>query len=37
MRIAFDSVPLIADRMTGIGYCQAGQVKSLAKLYKNDK
>lgn len=37
MQIAFDSVPLISDRMTGIGYCQAGQVSSLIEIFKKDK
>lgn len=32
MRIAFDALPLLG-RKTGIGCCEAGQVKALAKLY----
>lgn len=31
MEIAFDALPLLG-RMTGIGYCEAGQVQALAKL-----
>ncbi|MDE6776446.1 MAG: hypothetical protein K2J25_00775, partial [Oscillospiraceae bacterium] len=32
MRIAFDALPLLG-RKTGIGYCEAGQVTALARLY----
>ncbi len=32
MNIAFDALPLMG-RLTGIGYCEAGQVKALAKLH----
>lgn len=32
MNIAFDAVPLVSDRMTGIGWCEAGQTTALAKL-----
>ena len=32
MRIAFDALPLLGKK-TGIGCCEAGQVKALAKLY----
>lgn len=36
MHIAFDAAPVISERMTGIGYCQSGQVKALSKIYKKD-
>lgn len=32
MNIAFDALPLMG-RLTGIGYCEAGQVTALAKLH----
>ncbi len=32
MEIAFDALPLLG-RLTGIGYCEAGQVKAMAKLH----
>lgn len=33
MDIQFDALPLISDRMTGIGWCEAGQTMALAKLH----
>lgn len=33
MHIEFDAVPLVSDRMTGIGWCEAGQTTSVARLY----
>lgn len=33
MNIAFDALPLISDRMTGIGWCEAGQTTSMARLH----
>lgn len=36
MRIAMDALPLVGERMTGIGYCQAGQLRALAKLHPED-
>lgn len=33
MNIAFDAVPLISDRITGIGWCEAGQTMAMARLY----
>ena len=33
MRIAFDALPLLGRR-TGIGYCEAGQVEAMTRLYK---
>ena len=32
MKIAFDAIPLLG-RMTGIGYCEAGQVKAMTRLH----
>lgn len=32
MRIAFDAIPLLG-RMSGIGWCEAGQVSALTRLY----
>lgn len=37
MRIAFDVLPLIGRRMTGIGYCEAGQIQALTRLYPDDE
>ena len=37
MNIAFDAVPLISDRMTGIGWCEAGQTTAMARLFPNNK
>ena len=37
MRIAFDVLPLIGCRMTGIGYCEAGQIQALTRLYPDDE
>lgn len=36
MRIAFDALPLISQRMTGIGYCELGQIQALAQLHPED-
>ena len=33
MKIAFDAVPLVSDRMTGIGWCEAGQTTAMARLH----
>ena len=33
MQVAFDALPLIGQRMTGIGYCEAGQIQALADCY----
>ncbi len=33
MQIAMDAQPLIGGRMTGVGYCQVGQLEALAKLH----
>lgn len=37
MNIAFDAVPLISDRITGIGWCEAGQTMALARLHPENK
>ncbi|MBP3242480.1 MAG: glycosyltransferase family 4 protein [Ruminococcus sp.] len=37
MNISFDAVPLISDRMTGIGWCEAGQTMALARLYPENR
>lgn len=36
MNIAFDVLPLIGCRMTGIGYCEAGQIQALSRLHPED-
>ncbi|MBR4023586.1 MAG: glycosyltransferase family 4 protein [Ruminococcus sp.] len=33
MNIAFDALPLISDRITGIGWCEAGQTMAMARLH----
>lgn len=33
MKITFDAIPLISDKITGIGWCEAGQTMKLAELY----
>ena len=37
MNIAFDAIPLISDRITGIGWCEAGQTMAMAKLHPENK
>lgn len=37
MNIAFDALPLISDRITGIGWCEAGQTMALARLFPENK
>ncbi|HRR76991.1 MAG TPA: glycosyltransferase family 1 protein [Ruminococcus sp.] len=37
MKITFDAIPLIADKITGIGWCEAGQTTAMARLFpEND-
>ena len=36
MRIEFDALPLVSEKMTGIGWCEAGQTTALAKLHPED-
>lgn len=33
MNISFDVLPLISDKMSGVGYCQAGLVTSIVKAH----
>ncbi|MDE5946487.1 MAG: glycosyltransferase family 4 protein [Oscillospiraceae bacterium] len=33
MKIAFDAVPLVSEKITGIGWCEAGQTDAMARLY----
>ncbi len=37
MKIAFDAVPLIGEKMTGVGWCEAGQTTAMAKLHPEEK
>lgn len=37
MNITFDAVPIIADKITGIGWCEVGQTQAIARLFPNDK
>lgn len=36
MNIQFDALPLISDRMTGIGWCEAGQTTAMARMHPED-
>lgn len=33
MNITFDAVPIIADKITGIGWCEVGQTQTVARLF----
>jgi len=37
MNISFDVLPLISDKMSGVGYCQAGLVTSIIKQHPENK
>lgn len=37
MKITFDAVPIITDKITGIGWCEVGQTQAIARLFPNDK
>lgn len=37
MKITFDAIPLIADKISGIGWCEAGQTMTIAALHPDDK
>lgn len=37
MKIAFDALPLISEKMTGIGYCQTGQIQALMALHPEEQ
>ena len=36
MNVTFGAVPVIAERITGIGWCEIGQTQALAKLFPED-
>lgn len=36
MNITFDAVPIISEKITGIGWCEIGQTQALAKLFPED-
>lgn len=33
MNISFDAVPLISDKITGVGWCEVGQTTAMARLH----
>lgn len=33
MNITFDAVPIISDKITGIGWCEIGQTQAIARLF----
>lgn len=37
MNISFEVQPLISDRMTGIGFCEAGLISALAEKYPDNQ
>lgn len=37
MKIAFDALPLISDRITGIGWCEVGQTMAIARLHPESR
>jgi len=37
VNIQFDALPLVSDKMSGIGWCEAGQTMALAKLHPENK
>ena len=37
LNIAFDAVPLVSDKMTGIGWCEAGQTMAMAALHPENR
>lgn len=37
MNIAFDAHPIISDKMSGIGYCEAGQVTGIMNMHPENK
>ncbi|MBQ9899413.1 MAG: glycosyltransferase family 4 protein [Ruminococcus sp.] len=37
MRITFDAGPLVAERLTGIGWCEVGQTTAMPELYPSDR
>jgi len=36
LNITFDAVPIIADKITGIGWCEIGQTQAVARLFPDD-
>lgn len=36
MNISFDAVPIIADKITGIGWCEIGQTQTMSKIFPED-
>ncbi len=36
MRIEFDALPLVSEKMTGIGWCEAGQTTAVAQLFPHN-
>lgn len=37
MKIAFDALPLVSERITGIGWCEAGQTIAMSELYPENE
>ncbi len=37
MKITFDAVPITADKITGIGWCEVGQTQTVARLFPENK
>lgn len=37
MNISFDALPLISDKMSGVGYCQAGLVSTIINQHPENK
>lgn len=37
LNIAFDALPIVNDRLTGIGWCEVGQAMALAELYPENR
>lgn len=37
MNITFDAVPIIAEKITGIGWCEVGQTQAIARLFPENK
>lgn len=36
MKIAFDVLPLVSSHMSGIGYCQSGQIRAMMALHPDN-
>lgn len=37
MNITFDAVPICSDKITGIGWCEVGQTRTLAQLHPENR